>query len=266
MANNGKPFLFYSNMCHHSKRLISRIQTTNLVNNLNFICVDNPQLNIPSFITSVPTLYDPNMGRPITDSELFNWIESVLGGRGNQPSPQQPQFNQGGMGGMQPQYPNQGGMGGGMQPQYPNQGGMNPGSGMGDQKKRMEEMLKSDQGMISMGNGNVDMADITGDSSITAFQPSEMLAGGAGTGYSFIEDGANDTLAGNFIRLDKNGNEDSFRNENSHMMASITKANNAVPEQGGGGNGQQSATNSAYDKLLAERHSEMQNSMCAMRM
>lgn len=285
MASNNKPFLFYSNKCHHSARLINRIKPTNLVNNLNFICVDNPDLNIPTYITSVPTLYDQKIGRPITDNELFNWIEAVLGGNknNNQRGMQQPQYqtqgyNQGyGQGGMQPQYQtqgyNQGYNQGGMQPQYQNQNqNQNQGygqGGMNNPQKKMEELIKSDKNMLTMGNGNVNMGDITGDPDIFAFQPNEMLSGGAGTGYSFIDDGANETLNGNFIRLDEQGNEDIYKNENSHLMANITKANNAVPGQmntGGANNFQQSATTMAYDKLLAERNSDMNNSMSAMRM
>jgi len=291
MAYNGKPLLFYSNMCHHSKRLLSRIGPTNLVNNLNFICIDDPRIKIPEIIQSVPTLFDPSIGRPISDNELFGWVESVLGGsRGNQ-SPQQQQFgghdemqqpqhpNQGGMGQPQyhnqgsmgqPQYPNQGGMG--MQQQYPNQGGMNPGGGMSnmDPRKKTEEMLQTYQGMVSMGNGNVNMADITGDASITAFQPNEMIGSGNGTGYSFIDnDAANETLSGSFIRLDGQGNEDEFKNKNSHLVANITKANsNNIPGQGNsGGSGGMGRTqlDNDYDRLLMERNSEMQNSMGAMR-
>jgi hypothetical protein len=262
MATNGKPFLFYSNMCHHSSRLINRIKPTNLANNLNFICIDNPQLNIPKFITSVPTLYDPNIGRPITDNELFNWVDTILG---NVKSAQ-PQYNN--PGGMQHQSNNQNNM----QPQYPNQGGMNPGMGnnnSNDPRKRLEEMVKSDRGMVTMGNGDVNMADITGDEYISAFQPNEMLSGGIGTGYSFIDTNANDNLNGNFIRLSNNGQDEDINwNKNSHLMASITKANNTIPGQMNhdSGNKQQNVTSMAYDKLLADRNSERQNSMGSMRM
>ena len=36
-----KNFLFYSNYCHHSKRLLDRIKSSNLVNIINIICIDN---------------------------------------------------------------------------------------------------------------------------------------------------------------------------------------------------------------------------------
>ncbi len=176
---------------------------------------------------------------------------------------------------MQPQYANQADAttickSRWMQQQHPNQGGMNPGMNMpggNNPQKKMEDMLKSDQGMITVGNGNVNMADITGDPAITAFQPNEMLGGGNGTGYSFIDnEAANETLAGSFIRLDGNGNEDEFKNTNSHLMANITKANNSIPGQGGGGGGgQQTVLTNDYDRLIAERNSEMQSSMGSMR-
>ncbi len=78
MTYNGKPLLFYSNMCHHSKRLLSRIGSTNLVNNINFICIDDPRIKVPEIIQSVPTLFDPSIGRPLINAELFGWVESVL--------------------------------------------------------------------------------------------------------------------------------------------------------------------------------------------
>ena len=163
-----KSFLFYSNYCHHSKRLINRIQTTNLMNELNMICIDNSQINIPNFVEVVPTIYDPMNRRVIINEELFNWIDSVLG---NNNSPQinqnNPQINQN-----------------------------NP--------QINQSNLQMNQ---SMKNAIVNMQDITGDDSILAFQKNEMLgSGGVGSSYAFIEDTDNDNLNRNFSYLDDRDN------------------------------------------------------------
>ena len=222
-----KNFLFYSNYCHHSKRLLTRIQSTNLVNNLNIICIDNPEYNIPNFIEVVPTLYDPVNRRVIVNDELFNWIEGVLGGsnRNHQPQMGQPQMGQ---------------------PQ------MNQNANKND--------INSMSGMNGMGNGVISMQDITGDENILAFQKNEMLgSGGVGSSYAFINDGDNDNLNRNFSYLDDN--------KDVNIMPRFTKANDSIPDSNNSGNSKQqgSAISSAYDKMLAERQNEMNNSMSAMR-
>lgn len=191
-----KMFLFFSNYCEHSKRLLNRIKTTNLINSFNMVCIDDANINIPDFIQVVPSIYDMTQRSVMTNETLFNWIEGVLSSQ--------------------------------------NQGSQ---------------------------NNVINMADITGSNDILAFQHTEMIGGAGGTAYSFINDNDNDNLNHNYEYLD---------NRDNNKMVQFTKAgDNPSLNNGGSGQGMSEkgkALSSAYDKMLADRQSEMQNSLPAMRM
>lgn len=69
--------LFYSaGFCEHSKRCLERIGKLGLSNLINLWNIDNPAINIPPFIQSVPTIYLADERRVLTNRELFEWIES----------------------------------------------------------------------------------------------------------------------------------------------------------------------------------------------
>ena len=76
-----KNFLFYSNFCDHSKRFIDKINKTALMNQITLCCVDDENLNIPDFITSVPTLYLVQDRNILVDEQLFQWAEMQQGGQ-----------------------------------------------------------------------------------------------------------------------------------------------------------------------------------------
>ena len=73
-----KNYLFYSNQCQHSKRLLSQIQKTAIVNNFKLINIDNPQIQLPNFVQAVPTLYLPDKRQVLTDTHLFEWFNNEL--------------------------------------------------------------------------------------------------------------------------------------------------------------------------------------------
>lgn len=69
-------YLFYSkNYCEHSKRCLDRLTKNGLLNNITLANIDNHDLMIPPFITTVPTLYNSNERRILTNEDLFSWIE-----------------------------------------------------------------------------------------------------------------------------------------------------------------------------------------------
>lgn len=69
--------LFYSEgFCEHSKRCKDRIAKLGLVNMINFWNIDNPNINIPPFIQSVPTIYLADKRQVLVERDLFEWIES----------------------------------------------------------------------------------------------------------------------------------------------------------------------------------------------
>ena len=73
-----KNYLFYSNQCQHSKRLLLQIQKTNIITNMQMVNIDNPQVQLPNFVQSVPTLYLPAKRQVLTDTHLFKWFEDEL--------------------------------------------------------------------------------------------------------------------------------------------------------------------------------------------
>ena len=73
-----KNYLFYSNQCQHSKRLLLQIQKTSIVNNMQMINIDNPQVQLPNFVQSVPTLYLPGKRQVLTDTHLFQWFDEEV--------------------------------------------------------------------------------------------------------------------------------------------------------------------------------------------
>ena len=73
-----KNYLFYSNQCQHSKRLLLQIQKTSIVNNFQLVNIDNPQVQLPNFVQAVPTLYLPAKRQVLTDTHLFQWFENEL--------------------------------------------------------------------------------------------------------------------------------------------------------------------------------------------
>jgi hypothetical protein len=141
-------YLFFSNYCPHSKKIMTRVGNSNLANSITFCCVDNKQLKIPPFIKSVPTLYIANQLRVLTDQGLLMWLDTEL--RGNQQQQQRPPMQH-----QQPQQPMI------QQQQIPS----NPANAM---------------------NGLAGNALLTGDNGISAYHSNEIGAGFSDN-YSFID-------------------------------------------------------------------------------
>jgi hypothetical protein len=73
-----KNYLFYSNQCQHSKRLLLQIQKTPIINTMQMVNIDDPKVQLPNFVQSVPTLYLPAKRQVLTDTHLFKWFEEEL--------------------------------------------------------------------------------------------------------------------------------------------------------------------------------------------
>jgi hypothetical protein len=73
-----KNYLFYSNQCQHSKRLLLQIQKTPIINNMQMVNIDDPKVQLPNFVQSVPTLYLPSKRQVLTDTHLFKWFDEEL--------------------------------------------------------------------------------------------------------------------------------------------------------------------------------------------
>jgi len=73
-----KNYLFYSNQCQHSKRLLLQIQKTPIINTMQMVNIDDPKVQLPNFVQSVPTLYLPEKRQVLTDTHLFKWFDEEL--------------------------------------------------------------------------------------------------------------------------------------------------------------------------------------------
>lgn len=73
-----KNFLFVSSRCQHSQRLLMRLQKTPLMSQFQVVSVDDPRVQLPSFVTCVPTLYIPSKRQVFTDADLFKWLDGEL--------------------------------------------------------------------------------------------------------------------------------------------------------------------------------------------
>lgn len=107
------------------------------------------------------------------------------------------------------------------------------------------------------------MNEITGDANIFAYHQTEMSFGG-GNSYAFIDDTQNDKLPSSFEFLDGS-------NQKDMVMPSFTRIDTNMSEAQTSGSDndeksqRQNELSSAYDKLMAERNSEMKNTIGQMR-
>jgi len=194
-----KNFLFISSRCQHSQRLLMRLQKSPIMNQFQIVSVDDARIQLPAFVTCVPTLYIPSKRQVFTDADLFKWIDAEL------------------------------------------------------QQGLAEEKSKASR---------IDIANITGDSSILPFLGSEMGSGLSGAMYSFIEDDKNDLMNQNYSFLqdrDINKMPDYTRHD------APTDSNAGMGGMGGSnqGSGMQQrktggAVDNAYDAMMKARGEEMQ--------
>ena len=73
-----KNYLFISNHCQHSKKLLQQLQNTMLLAEMQIVNIDDKRVKLPEFVKCVPTLYIPSKRQVITDSHLFQWFETSL--------------------------------------------------------------------------------------------------------------------------------------------------------------------------------------------
>lgn len=74
---NPKMYLFYCNRCVHSKKLIAKMNSLNILSNFQKCDIDNKALQIPPAITVVPTIFIPIPAKPkiIVSPEIDSWVE-----------------------------------------------------------------------------------------------------------------------------------------------------------------------------------------------
>ena len=72
-----KEIIFYSNQCIPSKQLLSILTKNSIENNFRLICIDEKNVNLPNYLTKVPTLVTKNKNILVED-DLFNYINELL--------------------------------------------------------------------------------------------------------------------------------------------------------------------------------------------
>jgi len=83
-----KDILFYSNYCTYSKEIVNNVSKTPLNDKMLFVCVDDSNIQLPPFVTSVPTIYLINDKKIVTDESIPEWIKEQLS------STKGPEFNE----------------------------------------------------------------------------------------------------------------------------------------------------------------------------
>ena len=239
-----KNFLFYSNFCDHSKRFIDKINKTALMNQITLCCVDDENLNIPDFITSVPTLYLVQERNILVDDQLFQWVEIQQGGQ--QPH-QQPMAQQM----MQTQLPPA------QQTSPPQQNEVQQQQPQAQPASRMPPQTNKE------GNQVLSNADITGDNNISAYLGGE-IGSGFSDQYSFISDAdANTAMVHSFSYLDDDGTP----NMPSHSSAGGMGDNQALSGKNRSEikNDKSAKLDKAFEDMMAARNAELANTVTNMR-
>ena len=76
--NAQKNYIFVSNHCQHSKRLMQMLQNTTLLSEMQIVNIDDKRVQLPTFVECLPTLYIPSKRQVLTDSHLFQWFTEAL--------------------------------------------------------------------------------------------------------------------------------------------------------------------------------------------
>lgn len=69
-----KNIIFYSNNCDYSKDILTRIDN-NLSHNFIKVCIDDERIEIPSFITAVPTIFLTEEKKILINDQILEWIK-----------------------------------------------------------------------------------------------------------------------------------------------------------------------------------------------
>lgn len=73
-----KDIIFYSNFCTYSKEIINQISKTPINDNIIYVSVDDENVQLPPFITAVPTIYLVNDKKIVVDEAIESWIKEKI--------------------------------------------------------------------------------------------------------------------------------------------------------------------------------------------
>ena len=73
-----KDIIFYSNFCTYCKEVINEISKTSINDNILYVCVDDENIQLPNFVTAVPTIYLVEKKRIVVDEAIPKWVQEQL--------------------------------------------------------------------------------------------------------------------------------------------------------------------------------------------
>jgi hypothetical protein len=89
---NNQPILFYSTRCSHSQQIIQTLKGLKKENLCRMFPIDGKQRNeLPPFLKSVPTLYNPETKDVYIGKDIYAYIAKPVTSRREVPTQQQPQ-------------------------------------------------------------------------------------------------------------------------------------------------------------------------------
>jgi hypothetical protein len=91
-----QPYLFYSERCPNCKQVIETLKALNKTSLYKFILVESLQRNqIPTFLTKVPTLYNPETKEVVVGKDIYGFIAKPTNSRKEIPAKQDSSVTQG---------------------------------------------------------------------------------------------------------------------------------------------------------------------------
>ena len=73
-----KDIIFYSNHCTYCKEVINQISKTSINDNIMYVCVDDDNIQLPTFVKAVPTIYLVNEKKIVVDEAISEWIKEKV--------------------------------------------------------------------------------------------------------------------------------------------------------------------------------------------
>lgn len=72
-----KDILFYSNLDEYSNKIVQELSSKNEKENFIYICVDDPNIQLPSFLTAVPTIYLVKEQKVLLDEKVQEFVSNL---------------------------------------------------------------------------------------------------------------------------------------------------------------------------------------------
>ena len=73
-----KKDIIFCNYCTYSKEIINQISKTPINDNIVYVCVDDPNIQLPNFVTAVPTIYLVEEKKIVVDEAITGWIKEKV--------------------------------------------------------------------------------------------------------------------------------------------------------------------------------------------